>query len=389
MSRIERWTELTLESIFQRRLPRSQPPLAPERVQRILVVHKYNIGDILCSTPALRALRRAFPLAHIAILVAEHCRAVVEGNPDLSGIFTYTKAKHRSGLRAVWSLLELARVIRALRRQRFNLAIALGRPAGRSSAWLAYISGAPWRLGYSSPALRPFRFFLNLGQDSRGTALHEVDACLELLASIGIPAAGRELTLVPDPEARAAMSRRLGGVGIPNGTGRALVHISNRREASRWPPSSFVRAADLLRERLGYSILLSWSPGDATNPLFPGDDDKAEEVAGGMRTRPILLRTPTLTDLIAAVSVSDLVLSSDGGLMHIAAALDVPQVVLFGRTDTRQWAPVSRKCLVLQRDGRADRISVDEVVAAAIDLMSRWGREAASGLPSAARREGV
>jgi len=201
-----------------------------------------------------------------------------------------------------------------------------------------------------------------------------VDGCLELLASIGIPAAGRSLTLNADPEAIAAIRRRLGESGAAEAGGLALVHISNRREASRWPLAAFAETSDRLHEALGLSIVLSWAPGDADNPLFPGDDGKAEEVARRMRSRPILLRTPELRELIAAVSLCDFVLCTDGGLMHIAAALDVPQVVLFGKTGLSHWAPVSEKSIALRKDGRVDQVSVDEVVAAATDLMIRWGR---------------
>jgi ADP-heptose:LPS heptosyltransferase len=106
-----------------------------------------------------------------------------------------------------------------------------------------------------------------------------------------------------------------------------------------------------------------------------------------MRSRPILLRTPALSDLVAAVSLCDFVLSTDGGLMHIAAALDVPQVVLFGKTGTAHWAPVTEKSALLRRDGPADRISVEEVVTAAMDVMARWGRgRAAVGAPAAVGR---
>ncbi len=366
--------EVLLERVLHGRSPGAVPPFAADRVRRILAVRNDNIGDLLCTTPALRALRRAFPDSHLVVLIPTHCRAVVERNPDVDEILTYTKAKHRSerfGLPALW---DLARVIHDLRRRRIDLAISLRRAFSRSSAWLAYASGAPWRLGYAAPLEHPFRFFLNLGQDAQPTAFHEVDGCLELLEAIGVPSAGRELTLMPNPTARARVCKLTGAAASPPGPGLALVHVSNRREASRWPLASFAQAADLIRERLGLSIVLSWAPGDARNPLFPGDDDKVKSVAERMRRQPFLLRTPTLEELIAAVSVSDFVLSTDGGLMHIAAALDVPQVVVFGKTDPRRWVPVSDKCALLQRGGRADQVTVDEVIAAAASVLSRWGR---------------
>ena len=374
MTWVSRGLAWLLEVGLHRRRPGRTPPFAAEGVRRILVVRKDNIGDVVCTTPALRALRHAFPGAHLAILVAEHCRAAVERNPDLNEVLTYTKAKHSSGLLGVPALWELSQIIRGLRRRRFDLAIAMGRPCSRSSAWLTYASGAPWRVGYSTSALHPFPFFLNLGCDPGAMTSHEVEGCLELLASLGIPSAGRALTLVPDPEVQTAVRHRLTELGAAPEAGLALVHISTRRESSRWPLPAFALAADALHERLGLTVLLSWAPGDAKNPLFPGDDGKAEEVARLMHTRPTLFRTPELAEMIAAVSLSDFVLSSDGGLMHIAAALGIPQVALFGKGGVERWAPVSEKSIALDRGGRADRISVGEAVAASVEVMSRWGR---------------
>ncbi|HEX7551396.1 MAG TPA: glycosyltransferase family 9 protein [Candidatus Methylomirabilis sp.] len=379
MSWVERGLEYLLECGLHGRLPGGIPAFARDKVERILVVRKDNIGDVLCTTPALRALRAAFPKAFLAILVSEHCRPVLERNPDLDEIFTYTKSKHRAGWLGLPALWDLWDVIRRLRARRFDLAVSMGRPSSRSGGWLAYACGAPWRLGYVGPRLHPFGFFLNLGRDPGPITSHEVDGSLALLASVGVPPAGRELTLLPAPEAQTAIRRRLQEAGCASAAGLALVHISNRRESSRWPLASFARTADFLQERLGLTALLSWAPGDASNPLFPGDDGKAEEVARQMRTRPLLLPTPTLQELIAAMSLSDLILSTDGGPMHLAAALDVPQVVLFGKTGQAHWAPISEKIVILQRGLRADRISAEEVEAAVSAVMARWGRRAADG----------
>lgn len=366
-----------LESILERGLhgrpPETTPPFTPERVRRILVAHHYEIGDVLCATPTLRALRRAFPVAHLAIVVADYCRAVVERNPDVNEVFTYARPKHRSGWLSGLAYWDLARVTRDLCARRFDLGIVIRSPFSNTNGWLVYASGAPWRLGYLPPASHPFRFFLNLGREAGDLDLHEVDVGLALVAAIGVQAAGRELTLVPDPDAQATVRQRLGEAGITGGQRLALVHISSRREANRWPLPAFAQAADALQEQLGLSVLLSWAPGDAKNPLFPGDDGKAEEVAGRMRTRPILLPTPTLAGLIAAVSLSNFVLSPDGAVVHIAAALQIPQVALFGKTNPRRWSPVNEKSALLKKASRADRIHVDEVVSAAASVLARWG----------------
>lgn len=367
---LSRCLEIAMECAIHRRRRGSVPAFSPGRVRRILVLHHYEIGDVLCITPALRALRRAFPEAHLAVLVAENCRVVVEGNPDVNEVLAYRRAKYQSRWLDRLFSSDLLRVIREIRRHRFDLAISMRRPYSNTNALLAYVSGAPWRLGYLAPASHRFRFFLNLGKHPEDKILHEVDSGLELLESFGVPRAGRELTLRPEPAVQAQVRARLDAAGF--GGGRlAFVHISSRREPNRWPLPAFAQAADALHEKLGYSVLLSWAPGDETNPLFPGDDGKAEEVASLMRTRPILLRTPTLTELIAAVSLSDFVLSPDGGCVHIAAALGIPQVAVFGKAYLEQWRPVNPKSIVLHGGGRAERITVDEVVAAATTLLSQ------------------
>ena len=137
MSWIARLLESVLEIGLQRRWPGGRPPFRSDRVRRILVVRKDNIGDVLCTTPALRALRRAFPSAHLALLVVEHCRDVVARNPDVDEVLTYTTAKHRAGALGLVALWDLTRVIRGLRARAFDLAVVMGRPCSRSAAWLA------------------------------------------------------------------------------------------------------------------------------------------------------------------------------------------------------------------------------------------------------------
>ena len=367
-----------LERGLHRRGSAPASPFVLERVRRVLVVRKDNLGDLLCTTPALRALRRALPSAHIATLVADHCRPLLERNPDVDEVLGWTKGKHASGAFGTGLPGRISR-LRSLQRQRYDLAITTHAPYNASAAWLAYASGAVWRLGWPPPAGERLRFFLNLFAEPPGRDMHVVDANLLLLAAIGVPPAGRALTLVPDPGRVEALRRRL-AAEAPAAGQFALVHISSRREASRWPPSRFAEAAALLRDRLGVTILLSWAPGNAQNRLFPGDDGRAEEVAAQMPIRPILLATPELADLVAAVSLSRVVLSTDGGLMHIAAALDVPQTVLFGRTEPVYWAPVSDKAIILQRGGHVENIDVREVVDAAVRLVQAPGPEVQRGV---------
>ena len=88
---------------------------------RILVIRRDNIGDLVCTTPLLAALRARHPGAHIAALVNSYNAGVLEGNPDVDAIYSYTKLKHRAGGESWWSVLvHRYRMIAALRRAGFD-----------------------------------------------------------------------------------------------------------------------------------------------------------------------------------------------------------------------------------------------------------------------------
>ena len=146
-----------------------------------------------------------------------------------SDIYQGETAAGSGALPALWGS---GRVIRGLRSRRFDLAIGMGRPCSRSTAWLAYATGAPWRLGYRSPALHPFPFFLNLGREPGGP-LPRGGQLLELLAAIGIPAAGREAH--PDPGPGGAKRRvAAAGSGRRQG-GRAAGHRPHQQPEGNEP----------------------------------------------------------------------------------------------------------------------------------------------------------
>ena len=118
------------------------------RIRRILVVRNDNVGDVLCSTPAIRSLRRAFPQAYLAALVARYSQDAVSENPDVDEVFIYEKAKHRPDRNRFLSLYKQFQVLRGLKKKRFDLAIGMRSTFSWSEGWLVYYAGAPFRLGF-------------------------------------------------------------------------------------------------------------------------------------------------------------------------------------------------------------------------------------------------
>jgi heptosyltransferase-3 len=302
---------------------------------KFLVIRRDNIGDLILTTPLIRALRRRFPEAWIGALVNSYNARVLDGNPDLDEVFAYTKAKHRgsgSALSAYWSTLSL--IIR-LRRLRIDYAI-LASPAASSKAQMfARRINARTIVGFGDCADPELRL-----KASPGGALHEVEEAFRIARVLGIDGPPPKTTVLVN-EREIAEARGQITKGLPLNSRLVGIHISARKPKQRWPADKFV---ELLRklsaQRPDLAFVLFWSPGELDNPTHPGDDAKAKQILQQLDNIPIVgFPTPTLSVLFAGLAVCEQVICSDGGAMHVAAALGKPILCFFGDSDARRWHP--------------------------------------------------
>lgn len=207
----------------------------------ILVVRTDNIGDMVCTTPLLAAVRRRYPEAWIGVLTNSYSAPVLAGNPDVDEVFVYRKAKHldagESVLRAYWSRL---RMVFALRRKGIDLML-LAAPKTQASA----LRFARW--------LKPRR---TLGGHDVPTAAHEAEKVyLGVAKDLDLP------TTIPACRVQAPAARR--DTPLPTDwAGKTVVglHISARKPSQRWPEKAVVALSRALVAE-GYCVLLFWSPG--------------------------------------------------------------------------------------------------------------------------------
>jgi heptosyltransferase-3 len=312
----------------------------------ILIVRRDNIGDLVCTTPLISALRRRYPRAHIAALVNSYNRQVLEGHPDLDAVYAYAKAKHRlpgqSRAAIYWDKLILVLKLRA---QHFDYVLLASPHPGASALRLARWIAPAHIAGYAEPT---GLVDLALPHDVAG-ALHEVEDVFRLGQLFGIEAAPGKLSIGLDAAARTRASAALGA----RGPGRKLIalHISARKSSQRWPAARFAELMHALAAEADF--LLLWSPGAGDHPQHPGDDAKAQAIMDARGELP-LTAYPTLElkDLAAALSLADYVICSDGGAMHIAAALGKPILCFFGDSDAKRWHPWGVPYRLLQPESR-------------------------------------
>jgi ADP-heptose:LPS heptosyltransferase len=285
--------------------------LAIPDAPRLLIVRRDNIGDLVCTTPLIAALRERFPRGRIAALVNTYNAGVLAGNPALDAVYAYEKTKHRERGFAghVWSRLKLQA---RLRKERFDCVLV---PSATPQAL---------RLARSLGAGE----VLHCAAEQR-EARHEVENTFALARPLGVAGAPGPMKVFPDA-GRVRELRREAGAGP-----FVAVHVSARRPMQRWPAGRYAALiAEIAKEK---RVLLLWAPGSRGDPRHPGDDEMAAEIARAGKATPVA--TPDLATLVAALSLADCVILPDGGAMHLAAALGKPVVALFGDSPPERWRP--------------------------------------------------
>ena len=324
-----------------------------------LVIRRDNIGDLVCTTPLIAALRSRYPDAWIGALVNRYAEPVLAGNPDLDAVFSYQKAKHRAPGESVLGLyMERLRMLLGLRRRAIDYVI-LASPGYQASAerlarWVKprHIIGFDNGSGLADETVPAHT----------ERSLHQVENNFRLLQVLGIQGPPPALKLVSDPKLLETYKKQLPGSDGPV----VGVHISAREADRRWPDAHFVELIQALINQHGAKVVLTWAPGSRDNPRFPGDDDSARDISERCTgERFVALPTSGLAQLITSLAVCDTVICSDGGPVHLAAALGKPVVSLFGSERPKLWHPWGVPYRLIQPASHQVRdITVHEVLSA-------------------------
>lgn len=301
-------------------------------INKILVIRVDGIGDLLNSTPAISLLRENYASAELTVLARPLNAAVLMGNPDVDRVLVFDRnGKHR-GISA------RLQFYRELRRERFQLVVAM-----QTAMWshlVAFLSGAPYRLGRYQKRFRSILTHAWRGRYRKGET-HEVDRNLELVRLICKGEGKRKLVyhVLPDEIATAKVQRTSWGIG--DDVFLIGIHPGGSSFDKRWPERRYAELADRLAQQYNATILLLHGPEEAV---------LTRNIQQAMQSGAIVYAPETIRELGALLACCDLVVCNDSGPMHLAAALDVPMVAIFGPTDHVAWHPLSENASIVRRD---------------------------------------
>ncbi|MFC1713083.1 lipopolysaccharide heptosyltransferase II [Candidatus Poribacteria bacterium] len=303
-------------------------------IDRILVLRPDGIGDALNSTPAISALRNAYRDAHISVVLKPSGAEILSLNPHIDEIIIYDPDDLHSGVAAK------LRFLSKIRAEGHDMAIIL-----KNSSWcnfISYASGARYRIGRKSERKR-FSSTLTDGvrsRDPKGTK-HEVYRNMDVARLAGADDGISELVLRLSEDERAWAQDFIHNKGLDQASPLVGIHPGGSSFDKLWPAENFAYVADQLAQNPGTRIILFSGPGE---------DALADKIRETMTHPPICASGISLRQSAALNERCSLFICNDSGPMHIAAALNVPTVALFGPTDHVRWQPRSEEAVIVRRD---------------------------------------
>ncbi len=295
-----------------------------------------RIGDVLLSTPVIKALRTNFPQSYIAMMVRPYARDIVLGNPYLDEIIIYDKygAQRR--------FLDSIKFALALRKKKFDLALIL-HPTNRAHL-LAFLAGINQRIGFK----KKMGFLLtdSIEHKKQQGQKHELEYTLDIVRLLGIEPQDKDLFMPIRKDSEIYIEEFLAKQAVQKGEKMIAVHPAASCPSKIWPVDRFAYVADRLFAEFKLKTVIIAGPDDV-------------DIGRGLLRQlhcPYIDATgrTTVSQLASLLRRCSLLVSNDSGPVHLATAVGLPVVAIFGRSQPGlgpwRWGPTGKNDIVLHKD---------------------------------------
>lgn len=302
-----------------------QKSFNPKEIRKVLIIKLRAIGDVLISTAILPNLRNFFKESEIHFLTEPQSEDILKYNKYIDKLIVFGR-KQKGYLKFLFEL----------KKQKYDLVIDLF--CNPRSAQMTFATQSKYRVGY---AFRLRKYAYNILIKSRGHIVHNVDFNLDTLRALTIPLISRKPLLFFGSNehefANNFFKKELKDndkvVGINAGGGW---------KSKLWDLEKFAELADRLIDNFGYKVIIFWGPGQ-TNIY--------KSISSFMKNKPIIPPITTLLEQAALQKRCDFIISNDSGPMHIASALGVPTLGIFGPTRPQFQGPLGDDSTTIVKEG--------------------------------------
>ncbi|MCQ9208587.1 MAG: glycosyltransferase family 9 protein, partial [Omnitrophica bacterium] len=304
--------------------------------KRILIIRTDRIGDVLLSTPVIHNLRKHFPQSHIAMMVRPYARDIILGNPYLDELIIYDKYGREH---AFWKNISFAW---QLRKKKFDLALVL-HPTNRAHL-ISFLAGIKKRVGFD----KNLSFLLTdkIEYQRQKGQRHELEYTLDILRFLGLKPESKDLFMPIRRDSEIYIEELLSKQGVQKGDRLVALHPGASCPSKIWPTERFAQVAEGIVKEPKVKVVLVAGPDEL---------ELSKKLIKLLHCRYIdLSGKTTVSQLGSLLRRCCLFIANDSGPVHIAGALAVPVVAIFGRKQPglshKRWRPTGKGAIVLHKD---------------------------------------
>ena len=311
----------------------------------IAVVKLSAIGDIVHALPVASALRKGYPKSRLTWIVEGKGREIVDGNPDLDEVIVFEKTRwlkefpypHRTIL-VVWNVIRFAH---RLHRAHFDLVIDL--QGLIKSGVLTWLTGSDTRIGFSADCCRESvnARFTNLHVTPRQEDVHIIDQCLSLVRELKADTDKKQFKMHIPEKAQEYIENFLKKKELTKDKSLVIINPGAAWETKQWGVENYAQLADRLIGDLGVEVIFLWGPSEL---------DIVKSIQKKMQQQAVRACPTTLKQSMALMQRAQLFVAGDTGPLHIAAALNIPCVGIYGPSSPERNGPYGKMHKVVQSD---------------------------------------
>jgi len=331
----------------------------PRKPESFLIIRQHNqFGDMLATIPLFKTLKKNYPGASITLIASPENYFAVAKNKYIDEVFNFDK-------KLLWSFEYLKNFVKVLRKGYDIAVVPVTVSVSSTSCIMARLAKCGYSIGPES--LDGVRNKLNFVFDEtvemdwrKKPELNVSRFCLNILAPLGIASDDftSHITFYKEDEEKA--DEFLKSLGNRSGKIVAGFHIGAGKPPNRWPADNFITIIKQLKEKFGIIFYFTGSSSDI-NEITAVKNEFGNE-AGYLLNKPI-------PELAAVISKSSIFITNDTGVMHVAGAVNVPQISIFGPTNPNNWAPEGKNKFVIKNTDMIDSVKAADVFSKAEEII--------------------
>lgn len=313
-------------------------------MKRVLLIQLRQLGDIILTTPSIRALRKHYPDAQIDFLSHRMGRLILENNPDINSLYTYSESDRiHDKIALMWQL----------RRNRYDLVIDFMH--NPRSALFAFMTRSPKRISFESR--RRWAFTETFRHPSE--RVYIVREKFALLEPLGISCQDERLVLPwQKGDLKLYTDFQNKHPEFAQAPIRCAISATHRRMQRRWPLERYAELSDRMVRNWGACVVWLWGPGEK----------QLVQDAIKLCHEPVVLAPEgSFSEFSAFLCQFDFFVGNSNGPSHVAVAAQIPTLQLHGSSFAKSWSPMKGRHQAIQSDAMAN-ISVESVWQAAVEL---------------------